>query len=232
MEIKEYSERFIHYYSVYIPPIIQELLAIHTFNSFADLGCGDGTLLYALIKGGYLEKMASVVAVDVSEHRISNVKKLSNKITAVVSDVTNMEFLQPESLDFVVSCKVIEHLKDDDRFVAEVGRKLKKNGLFYLSTVYKKWYGWYFYRCNGRWALDPTHLREYQNDSELLPLLKKHGFTVLINQKNTSWFPIADFFLKRLGFGRDAYDNRVLGLLRKIKVPIVGYYSWELLLRK
>ena len=48
-------------------------------------------------------------------------------------------------------------------------------GSLYLTTVFKGWYAWYFYRCEGRWTVDPTHLREYRSDAELLPRVASQG---------------------------------------------------------
>ena len=47
----------------------------------------------------------------------------------------------------------------------------------------------------------------------------------------TCGFPTSaelDFTLRRVGATGWAYNNRLLALLRRIKVPIPGYYSWEI----
>ena len=91
----------------------------------------------------------------------------------------------------------------------------------------------YFYRNKGRWVLDPTHLREYSREAQLLDLILASGFRVLENQKSLFWFPVIDFFVKQVGIkNRSLYENRILSLLRRIKVPILGYYNWELVLVK
>ena len=48
------------------------------------------------------------------------------------------------------------------------------------------------------------------------------------------WFPITDFFLKRLCTNnvKMVYRNRFLHFLRKLKIPIIGYYFWEIVLQK
>lgn len=56
-----------------------------------------------------------------------------------------------ESLDYVISFQVIEHIKQDDAFVAEVSRVLRKGGKFIVSTP------------NAPMSLtrNPWHVREY-----------------------------------------------------------------------
>lgn len=56
-----------------------------------------------------------------------------------------------ESFDFVISFQVIEHIKQDREFVAEVSRVLRKGGMFIVSTP------------NAPMSLtrNPWHVREY-----------------------------------------------------------------------
>lgn len=221
-----------HYYSGDVPFLVEEVFKNNKIENFADLGCGDGPFLYALLKAGYLDNLKKIIAVDISQERIENVKKLSDKILCIVSDVCNIEALKNVQLDFIVSSQVIEHLPNDKKFIQEVYRLLNKEGLFFVSTVFKKWYGWYFYRCNGKWALDPTHLREYTDETQLLDILKENKFEVLKNKKTLQWFPVTDFIFKRIGLNRNIYENKIIKFLRNIKIPILGYYNWELLLKK
>ena len=67
-----------------------------------------------------------------------------------------------ESFDYVVSFQVIEHIKNDKEFVAEVSRVLRKGGKFIVSTP------------NAPMSLtrNPWHVREYTAE-ELKKLLSK-----------------------------------------------------------
>ena len=67
-----------------------------------------------------------------------------------------------ESFDYVISFQVIEHIKNDKEFVAEVSRVLRKGGKFIVSTP------------NAPMALtrNPGHVREYTAE-ELKKLLSK-----------------------------------------------------------
>jgi SAM-dependent methyltransferase len=67
-----------------------------------------------------------------------------------------------ESFDYVISFQVIEHIKNDKEFVAEVSRVLRKGGKFIVSTP------------NAPMSLtrNPWHVREYKAE-ELKELLSK-----------------------------------------------------------
>lgn len=232
MELNKYSRKYIHYYSDRIPDIIENIFNERNVRSIADLGSGDGAILYSLSRKGYLDNTEKVIAIDISKERISNVKKISNKILCIIADACDLGMLKNIGFDLIISNQVIEHVPDDTRLVEESYRVLVKGGIFYVSTVFKKWYGWYFYRCNGKWVLDPTHLREYTNENQLLDIVKLYSFEILENKKTLQWFPVTDFVLKRIGMKRYIYNNKIMNFFRNIKIPILGYYNWELLLKK
>ena len=173
-----------------------------------------------------------ISAIDLSESRIRRIKLIDPNIHAMVDNVEVLLTVPDQSVDLLVSTQVIEHVDDKKTFQA-ISRVLKKDGRIYLSTVFKKWYGWYFYRNNGRWVLDPTHLREYYEENQLMGLIFSNGFQVLENRKSLFWFPVADFFIKWAGVAnRNFYEKKIVSLLRRIQVPILGYYNWELVLKK
>ena len=67
---------------------------------------------------------------------------------------------------------------------------------------------------------------------QLLDIMKDNGLDVVVNKKTLYWFPVADFFLKRLGAKQKVYNNKLIHNLRNIRIPIPGYYNWEILTRK
>lgn len=219
------------FYAEDVPELITNLFK-ESKNTILDLGAGYGTTLYALHKRGLLDKVKRIVAIEISPNRIDKIKELNLNIECIVCDATNLFMLEDNSIDVILSNQVIEHIKDEDAFLEEAYRVLSKNGRFYLSTVFKKWYGWFFYRCNGKWTLEPTHLREYTNEKQLLDKVEKI-FEVVINKKSLLWLIIIDYVLKILGIKGYVSDRfRWLSFLRKIKFPLIGYYNWELILRK
>lgn len=231
MNIEDYSKIAPQYYSGYIPPLLEKYLKRTAWSSLLDCGCGDGSLLYALNAKKYFENK-QIYAVDLSRNRINLVEKINTKINATVDSAEKLKTIKNRSIDFFVSTQVIEHV-DDKKMIKEIFRVMKKGGIAYISTVHKKWYGWYFYRNKGRWVLDPTHVREYSSDEQLFNIIDKSKFNVLENKKILQEFPILDFFINRLGIkNRELYRSNFIKIIRKIKIPIIGYYNWEIVLKK
>lgn len=213
-----------------VPPLLLNILGSNNWTSLLDIGCGDGSLLYALNNKGYLANKA-VYALDNSHDRLRVVQDISREFVCFAGDACDIP-VADKSIDILVSTQVIEHVLDDDAMVKEIRRILTDRGVVYLSTVFKKPYGWYFYRNGGKWLLDPTHQREYTHDDQLLDILKKHDFNVLEVKKTLDGRPVMDSLVRRLGAGRHLYGNRFFKLLRGLRVPIPGYYNWEIVCAK
>ena len=230
MDIEEYA-RHRHFIEEEIPPLLEQQLSSRSWRRYADLGCGDGSLLFALKQRGYF-RGREVHALDLSRTRIDRVRALCPEFETSVGSAQDLQRFPDASLDFVVSTQVIEHVPDDQKMLSEIARVLTPGGTAYVTTVHKKWYGWYFYRCNGKWVMDPTHLREYRRDEELLCERAPAGLEVVENRKSHFSFPLADFFLRRLGASDRFYSSSWLPTIRRLRIPIPGYYNWELVLRK
>jgi len=231
MDLDEYSKKT-HFYSDEIPEMLLECLQKNEWNSYLDLGCGDGSILYALNRLNMLNNK-TVYAVDISPIRIQNAKTINNNFKCFVSDVCDLKIIEDNSIDVIVSTQVIEHVSNEKIMLKEINRVLKKGGLVYLSTVFKKKYGWYFYRCNGKWVLDPTHLREYTEDDQLLKLLRNNNFNICYSSKHLIYMPVIDFIIRKLGANVNIFNkSRFLRLFRKARIPIPGYYHWEIIFFK
>jgi 2-polyprenyl-3-methyl-5-hydroxy-6-metoxy-1,4-benzoquinol methylase len=231
MDIEEYA-KYTQLYSEEVPELLLKYLQETDWQSFLDAGCGDGSLLFALNKKGYFQGK-TVYGVDLSRKRIELCRQINPAFKCSVDSAEAMREIKDGSINFLVSTQVIEHVPSDEAMVCEIARVVNsQNNTVYLSTVFKKWYGWYFYRCNGRWTLDPTHLREYTADDQLFGLLRRAGLEILASRKKLYWFPVADFFLRKLGWRTEAANNPVVRFLSWFKVPIWGYYNWEIVGRK
>jgi len=229
MIVEEYAKHG-QFYADDIPPLLLKLLEEADWHTCMDLGCGDGALLSALNTQGYFNSK-SVYAIDISASRINIARGISDDINFIVADACDTQ-ISDSSIDLLISTQVIEHVADDYDMVKEMRRLLHVGGFLYLSTVFKKKYGWYFYRCNGKWTLDPTHLREYTHDDQLLDILRAHSFEILENKKTLDGRPIMDSILRRLHAPRNVYNSSFFKLLRAVRVPIPGYYQWELVCQK
>ena len=232
MNIEDYAKIGPQYYNGEMFPTLEKYIQLIEYKSILDCGCGDGKTIYAMKIRGFLDNK-EVYAFDLSPSRVDIVKKIDQNINVFVDDVEVMSKVKDASIDFLISEQVIEHVADPARMLANMERVTRKGGIIYLSTVFKKWYGWYFHRNKGKWVLDPTHLREYENESELFDLINKDKFEILENKKTLLLYPIIDVFVRILRIkNRLLSNNKFLNFLRKIKRPIFGYYYWEIVLIK
>ena len=231
MEIEEYSN-YKHFYSNKIPILFRKHINTYHWKTFLDVGCGDGGLLFSMNKEGYF-KGKKVYAIDLSKERVKRSKSINPEFECFVASAIDMKPIKDNSIDLLVSTQVIEHVPDDNLIIEEIGRVLNKNNnLVYLSTVFKKWYGWYFYRCNNRWRLDPTHVREYTHNDQLLDILREHNFNILEIKKTLFWFSATTPILRLLNSDNKIItNNKIIKLISKIKIPIIGYYNWEIICR-
>lgn len=125
--------------------IANKYISIH--DNVLDIACGNGwgsAILASVAK--------RVVGADLSKKSISEAKekyKLSN-LSFEVHNALNMDF-KNDYFDIIVSMETIEHI-DDEKFLQEVYRVLRYEGLFIVSSPQN---------CLGSFPLVPHHLREY-----------------------------------------------------------------------
>lgn len=232
MDIEEYAQKLPQYYSDTIPPVLQRYLDKTKPATLLDCGCGDGSILAALKTHNYFNNK-TVYAIDLSRRRIQLVKKIDPNIRAYVDNAQTLSHIKTASINFVYSSYVIEHV-DNTKMLTALKRVTKKNATIYISTICKKWYGWYYKRKNGKWVMDVTHKHEYASDAELFDHIDMKKFTILESIKSQMHFPVIDFIIRRLPIkNRNIFlEFPVLNYLRRITVPIIGYYDWEIVLKR
>ena len=231
--IQEYSEKHIQFVDFIVPKMLGDLLKnINNQFSIVDLGCGDGRLLYALYHKDLLKNSERIVGIDVSEERIERLKELCPFTEGIIADVQNLNQI-PDSFDMAISSQVIEHIQDDSRMLKEAHRILKPNGYLYISTVIKKWYGFWIYWKKG-FKLDPTHVREYPSKEEFLNLLKRSGFEIVDWRTENVSYPLIDLIVRtsikagKIEPNPSFYlTHMMLKKLRSIKIRVVGYQTIE-----
>lgn len=100
----------------------------------ADVGCGDGVMLYKLSR-----KNSRVVGVDYSAEGLAMAKRELEKrgvkdgIRFIQSSCYDMP-LREASMDYVVATELIEHLEDAPSLLSEVRRVLRPGGMFVCTT--------------------------------------------------------------------------------------------------
>jgi SAM-dependent methyltransferase len=130
-----------------------------------DLACGTG------YGSDYLSrKAARVVGVDCAPQVVARDRARYGRSGAsfLAMDGCALGF-SDESFDCILSQDTIEHIEDDQRFVAEVARVLRKNGTLVIFTPHGR--GMAFK------PEDPYHIREY-SQQEFQDILSPHFSTI------------------------------------------------------
>lgn len=245
-----FNANYDHCDMVYVPlalsvpnPRIRKTLTrwIATSRRLADFGCGHGVGLWSM--KSLAPTGAAFTGIDYSDVAIAKARIYvgAPSVDLKVGDfcLPKPRFL-PAQLDLLYSNQVIEHLPDPDAFLKSCHRALKSGGKFYLGTVYKKTWAWYFYRNQaGQTVLEPTHLREYTEVRDLLGPVERHGFQVVDWKLSPVFYPVLDPLLKVLsrfwkGPGAFRFLNAafVMNLRRFFVVPVPGYYLFQVLAEK
>ena len=110
---------------------------------------------------------------------------------------------------------------------------LKTNVYLYISTVIKKWYGFWNYWKKG-FKLYPTHLREYPSKEEFLNFLKRNGFEIVDWTIENFSYLLLNLIVRisikagKIGSNSLFYlTHMMLNKLRSIKIRVAGYYTNE-----
>ena len=240
---EEYSEEHIHLYEVgeIFPLLKNSILSLRKTKNkinIVDLGCGDGNLLNQLFHEGTIKKEDSIYALDPSQTRLDRIKNPNFKKIRASGGKTK---LKGSNFDYVICTQVIEHVPDDNALLKEIKRILKGDGYTFISSVVKKPYGFYIYRNrHGKMVSDPTHEREYKSKEEFEMLLKNY-FKIEKTNIHLFKFPVTDLVIKLLVRLKLVNPNKIidiylrsktLRLVKKIKIPLIGYYYIESLVKK
>lgn len=124
-----------------------------------DIGCGPRP------GSKFLAKMAKrVVAIDISREAIEYAKSnyKGKNLEYYVMDATKLKF-PDESFEVVTSLEVLEHIKNYRKYLSEIKRVLRPEGIYVFSTPNREM----------MMDLNPAHIKEF-SFGELKDLLKEY----------------------------------------------------------
>jgi len=188
------------YQNKVILPNILRLLDIRPGNEILDLGCGTGFFANEFQKNG-----AKVIGVDIGKELIDIAKKNYKDIKFIVSDSSNLKFIDDNSIDkitIILALQNIENIKDT---INECYRILKNNGMLFIVLNHPvlripKKTSWIIEKNNISRRID-QYLTESKIKIEMHPGLKNNKYTVSFHRPLQTYFKILDnsgFYIKRL----------------------------------
>lgn len=137
-----------------------------------DVGCGDG---------GYLMKKREMGAVcfgvDISRAAIERLKKQDPQITTFCGNLWDAGFPE-QRFDLVNLCHVLEHVKQTDKLLGEIGRLLKPGGRLRLQVPNAASITFALFRKYWMGLDTPRHVYVFSRNN-LEKLFQREGFTVV-----------------------------------------------------
>lgn len=126
---------------------------VRTYASGLDVGCGDGFLIYYLVRYGY-----AVTGIDTSKEGLAQARSRLDSKGMLVDLLESSAYelpVQDASQDFVTSVEVIEHLEKPGKALEEINRVLKPGGVFICTTPQRA------PEQAADEVRDPYHIKEY-----------------------------------------------------------------------
>ncbi len=123
----------------HVIPFIEAIRPVNGGMKVLEIGCGEAGNLVP-----FLEKGCHCMGIDLSESKIASAKTFfanrpeNDQLRLIVKDIYDASGEMEGGFDLILMRDVIEHIHDQDRFMAYIGRFLRPGGLFFLA--FPPWY--------------------------------------------------------------------------------------------
>lgn len=174
-----------------------------------DVGCGGGILAEEFAGLGL-----TVMGIDPSVSSVDTARRHAGQRGLSIDYQTGAGETLPfadASFDYVSCCDVLEHVRDVDAVLSEIGRVLKPGGVFFYDTVNRTWLSWLFLikiaQDWPRWAFMQPNQHRFDRFIKPAELIRKLAQRNLINQETRGM--VADYdVLKTLHYLRQRTVGR------------------------
>ena len=135
-------------------PIHQRLLKAYYLaidevkGDLLEIGCGEGRGVHL-----FKDKVSSFTGIDKIQEVVDNLTHQYPEAKFQQANIPPLPFAD-EQFDSVISFQVIEHIKDDKKYLEEIARVLKQGGKALLTTP----------NIKKSLSRNPWHIREYTAD--------------------------------------------------------------------
>jgi len=170
-------------------PKLKKFISLEKEIVIVDFGCGNGQVIKEI---KLINPEAEYIGLDVSEKALEKARKiLPNHKFYKIED--GAEFpLNDNSVDFIFSSEVIEHIYDTENAFSEIARILKPDGKLLITTPYHGLIkNLLITVLNFNKHFNPTspHIRFFSKKS-LFNLLNRFGFEILKYGYYGRFYPI------------------------------------------
>jgi len=178
-------------------------------SNLIDIGCSSGFFLDLASKYGW-----KTYGIELNQKE----KKLIDKKHIIFSQ--DIDLLSNNlKFDLITLWDVIEHIKDGNKFLKKLKKKMNKKGLIFIQTpnVYSLAARILHEKCNLFDGLEHVNL---YNTQTIKILAEKNGFEILNNESVISEIPIVSNYLNYTNpyFGETDHANKILGLINEKKL--------------
>lgn len=118
----------------YVVPFINDVCAVTQNSVVAEIGCGEAGNLRP-----FLDMGCKVIGIDIAKNKIENAEKFYTghpfykNLTLIAEDIYNISPDGVGKFDLIVMRDTLEHIPDQDRFLAHVKFFLKPNGKIFFG---------------------------------------------------------------------------------------------------
>lgn len=116
----------------HVIPYISDLITITPETTVLEIGCGEAGNLKP-----FLDMGCRCVGIDISEGRIENGRKFFaghphfDKLELIAEDI--YDTVTPEQFDIIISRDVIEHIPNQEKFMARCRDFMKPDGIYFIG---------------------------------------------------------------------------------------------------
>lgn len=113
--------------------VTEETLSKYTFKSVLELGCGTGKNTKWLLSAG-----AEVIGLDFSQEMLTIAKEsiTDKRAQFKKADLNDDWEVADQYADLVTSSLTLEHIEDLNAIFRQANKKLKENGIFFISELH------------------------------------------------------------------------------------------------
>ncbi len=131
---KRYFEEQVYTTEKYVIPYIERFMPVTKAISVLEIGCGEGGNMQP-----FLDLGCKVVGIDLNKSQIENAHvyfenhENRKNLDLILRDIYEMQPHELGDFDLIIMRDVIEHIHNQEKFMAYVKRFLKPNGKFFLG---------------------------------------------------------------------------------------------------